>query len=185
MVSPKRTLAGQAPITARPKAPEKGCVHAQRFRGVQTDREKTKLSALRAEINTMKVIVRKLVVLLNVGVLSAVAASAASMEETYLASCRKDPGMPVPVTVVSPSVGPEYDGRSVQLEFVVSEDGKPSGFSIKSASDDVLAKLVVEAVKQWRFLPAEVDGKPVATKVSLPVKIVDPVTTGSRYAAVR
>ena len=75
--------------------------------------------------------------------------------------------MPVPVAVVSPAVGPEYNGRSVQLEFVVGADGKPSGFSIKSASDDVLAKLVVGAVKQWRFLPAVKFGKPYRTWASV------------------
>jgi hypothetical protein len=37
-------------------------------------------------------------------------------------------------------------------------------------------------VKQWRFLPAEVNGKPVATKVALPVKIVDSAPAGDRYA---
>jgi TonB family protein len=126
--------------------------------------------------------VRKLVVLLNVGALLAVAASASSPEETYLESCRKEPGVPVPVTVVSPTVGPEYNGASVQLEFVVDVDGKPAGFSIKSATDDVLASEVLKAVKQWRFLPAEDNGKPVATKVALPVKIVDPTLGGSRVA---
>ena len=126
---------------------------------------------------------RKLVVLLIAGVLSIAAASAATMEESYLESCRKEPGVPVPVTVVSPAVGPEYNGASVQLEFVVDAAGKPAEFSIKSATDDVLATAVVKAVKQWRFLPAEVDGKPVAMKVSLPVRVVDPVTDGSRYAA--
>ena len=126
--------------------------------------------------------VRKLVVLLNVGALLAVAASASSPEETYLESCRKEPGVPVPVTVVSPTVGPEFNGGSVQLEFVVDIDGKPAEFSIKSATDELLATAVVKAVKQWRFLPAEANGKPVATKVTLPVKIVDPVQTGDRFA---
>lgn len=144
--------------------------------------EKTKLSALSAEFNTMKA-VRKLVVLLSVGALSLVAASASTTEQAYLKSCRKDPGVPVPVTVVSPTVGPEYNGGSVQLEFVVDAEGKPAEFSIKSASDEVLATAVVKAVKQWRFLPAEINGKPVATKVALPVKIVDPVVSGDRYAA--
>jgi TonB family protein len=102
--------------------------------------------------------VRKLVVLLSVGALSAIAASASTLEKAYLESCRKDPGVPVPVTVVSPAVGPEYNGASVQLEFVVDAAGKPAEFSIKSASDDVLASAVVQAVKQWRFLPAEING---------------------------
>ena len=128
-------------------------------------------------------VVRKLVVLLSGGALSMVAASASTMEQAYLESCRKDPGVPVPVTVVSPAVGPEFNGGSVQLEFVVDAQGKPAEFTITSASDEVLATAVVKAVKQWRFLPAEVNGKPVATKVALPVKIVEPATTGDRYAA--
>lgn len=128
--------------------------------------------------------VRKLVVLLSVGVLSLVSAFAeTSTEQAYLESCRKDPGVPVPVTVVSPTVGPEFNGATVQLEFVVDVDGKPAGFSVKSSTDDKLASAVVEAVKQWRFLPAATNGKPVATKVALPVKVVDPVESGSRYAA--
>ena len=127
--------------------------------------------------------VNKLVVLLSVGALLAVAASAATPEQAYLESCNKDPGVPVPVTVVSPTVGSEYSGASVQLEFVVGVDGKPAEFSIKSATDDVLAAVVIKAVKQWRFLPAEVDGKPVATKVMLPVKIVDAAESDDRYAA--
>src|SRR5262245_43280736 len=120
-------------------------------------------------------VARKLVVLLAAGMLSAVAASASTPEQAYLESCRKEPGVPVPVAVVSPTVGTESNGGFVQLEFVVDANGKPAEFSIKSATDDVLAKVVVEAVKQWRFLPAEADGKPVATKVALPVKIVDPM----------
>ena len=83
--------------------------------------------------------VRKIVVLLSAGFLPLVAASASPLEEAYLESCRKDPGVPVPIAVVSPAVGPEYEGGSVQLEFLVKADGKPAEFSIKSATDDVLA----------------------------------------------
>ena len=104
-------------------------------------------------------------------------------EQAYLESCRKDPGVPVPLAVVSPTVGTEFNGGFVQLEFVVDDKGKPAEFSIKSATDDVLAKVVVEAVKQWRFLPAEVDGKPVAAKVALPVKIVESAETADRVAS--
>jgi TonB family protein len=126
--------------------------------------------------------VRKLVVLLSMGALSAVA-SAASPEQTYLESCRKDPGVPVPISVVTPTVGSEFNGGIVQLEFVVDANGKPAAFSVKSSTDDKLAMAVVDAVKQWRFQPAELNGKPVATKVALPVKIVDPAIAGDRYAS--
>jgi periplasmic protein TonB len=127
--------------------------------------------------------VKKLVVLLSVGLLPVVAASAASPEQAYLESCRKEPGVPVPVSVVAPTVGPEFNGSVVQLEFVVDAQGKPAQFSVKSAPDNALARTVVEAVKQWRFKPAESNGQPVATKVVLPVKIVDSPLAGERYAA--
>lgn len=128
--------------------------------------------------------VSKLVILLSSGVLSTVVASATSLaEQTYLETCRKDPEVPVPYAVVSPSVGAQYDGAVVQLEFVVGEDGKPVQFAIKGTPDDVLATKVVEAVKQWRFLPAEVDGKPIAKRCSLPVKIVGASEAEDRYAA--
>jgi TonB family protein len=127
--------------------------------------------------------VSKLVVLLIVSAFSIGAASAATSEQAYLESCQRAPGVPVPISVVSPSVGSEYNGATVQLEFVVDEKGKPARFSITSATDEVLAQTVVAAVKQWRFLPAEIDGKPVATKVSLPVRIVEAPMAGDRYAA--
>jgi protein TonB len=153
----------------------------RRAGGRFNQKEKTKLSALPAEFNTMKA-VRKLVVLLSVGALAA-AAYATSSEQAYIETCRKDPGVPVPVAVVSPSVGPEYNGAQVRLEFVVDEKGKAAEFSITSTPDAELAKAVVEAVKLWRFQPAEIDGKPVAKKCTLPVKIVDPAVNGDRYAA--
>jgi TonB family protein len=124
--------------------------------------------------------VSKLVVVLSLGALLHTAAYASDAEQAYLDSCRKEPGVPVPVTVVSPTVGPEYNGAFVQLEFLVDAEGKPAAFSVKSATDDILASAVLKAVKQWRFLPAEIDGKPVATKVALPVKIVDTWALASR-----
>ncbi len=117
--------------------------------------------------------VSKLVLVLSLGALLRAVAAATDAEQAYLDSCRKDPGVPVPVTVVAPTVGPEYNGASVQLEFLVDVDGKPASFSVKSATDDILAAAVLKAVKQWRFLPAEVDGKPVATRVALPVNVVE------------
>ena len=129
--------------------------------------------------------VRKLVVLASVSLLPMLVAHPSNLEQEYLESCRKDPGVPVPIHVVSPTVGAEHNGSSVQLEFVVDVQGRPSEFSIKSNSDDVLATKVVEAVKQWRFLPAQLDGVPIATKVALPVRIVDSAPVEDRYAVSR
>ena len=43
------------------------------------------------------------------------------------------------------------------------------------------AAAVVQAVKKWRFMPAESNGAPVARKVALPVKIVEPAFEGSLF----
>jgi len=123
--------------------------------------------------------VSKLAVLFSLVALTSAAALATTDEQAYLESCRKAPGVPVPITVVTPSVGSEYNGALVQLEFIVDATGKPAGFNVKSATDDALAAAVVQAVKQWRFKPAVKDGVPVATKVALPVKIVDDTLAGS------
>ncbi|MBI5769278.1 MAG: energy transducer TonB [Verrucomicrobia bacterium] len=117
--------------------------------------------------------VNKLAVRLSLGLFAAVIASAKTDEQAYLESCLKGPGVPVPVAVVSPSVGPEHVGATVQLEFTVDTTGKPADLNVKSSPDFMLSRAVVDAVKQWRFKPAERDGSPVATKVSLPVTIVD------------
>jgi TonB family protein len=117
--------------------------------------------------------VSKFVVLLGVGVLSSVIATAKSDEQAYLDSCRKGDGVPVPLAVVSPVVSPQYNGAVVHLEFVVDEQGKPVDLAVKSSPDDRLASTVLDAVRQWRFKPAVRDGSPVETKVALPVRIVE------------
>lgn len=129
--------------------------------------------------------VKKLVLLLSAGALASVVASAATPERAYLESCRKAPGVPVPVRVVTPLVGPEFIGATVQLQFVVDAQGRPVDVSVQSSPDRELGLQVVDAVKQWRFQPAEVDGKAVATKVALPVNIIEQTVQGPRYIASR
>jgi hypothetical protein len=126
--------------------------------------------------------VSKLAVLLSLAALTPFA-SAKSDEQAYIDSCVKTPNVPVPVSVVSPTVAPGYEGAIVTLEFVVDAMGKPVEFAVKNTPDDTLAMTVVDAVKQWRFKPAEADGKPVAIKCVLPVKIVDDLQPLNRLAA--
>jgi TonB family protein len=124
--------------------------------------------------------VKKLAVLFSLVALSSVAAWAKTEEQTYLDTCRKGPDVPVPLAVVRPSVGPEYVGTTVQLEFVVDVTGKPAGFIVKSTPDSMVAAAVTDAVKQWRFTPAMNNGVAVATKVSLPIRFVDDSVAGTR-----
>jgi protein TonB len=126
--------------------------------------------------------VSKYVVLLSLGVLGSVAASATTIEQTYLDTCRKEPGVPVPISVVTPTIDAGYTGTTVNVEFIVDQTGKPANLNVKSPVDATLATAVMDAVKQWKFKPAERNGTPVATKVVLPVKVVDPLTS-SIFAA--
>jgi TonB family protein len=127
--------------------------------------------------------VNKLAVLLSLTALLSPALKAKSTEEVYLETCRKDAGVPVPVVVVSPHVPAGFGGQTVPFAFVVDTSGKTSAFVAPSSTDSALVDAVVDALKQWQFKPAVSNGVPVATKVVLPVRIVDDTVLGSRYAA--
>jgi protein TonB len=124
--------------------------------------------------------INKLALVLGLGALLPLAAMAKSAEETYIASAQRGPGIPVPVTVVSPDVEGFDVGKTAKVEFVVDATGRPTGFSVISTDDPQLADAVIDALKQWRFDPAHQNGVPVAAKVVLPVRIV-PAKPISRF----
>lgn len=109
--------------------------------------------------------------------------AADATEKAYVESYRRPAAGPIPTSVISPEVSSRFAGRQVTLEFVVDATGKPT--DIKAVTPGAHAELVApvaEAVAQWKFSPALVDGKPVARKVALPVKIVANSHDGTRYA---
>jgi periplasmic protein TonB len=116
--------------------------------------------------------INKLALLLSLGALAPLAASAKTLEQSYIDACRKGADVPVPVAVVAP-VAHSWDiGQEVKVGFTVNSAGYTSDISIVSSKDHDLAEAVVVAVKQWRFAPVMVNGAPVATKVVLPVRVV-------------
>jgi TonB family protein len=125
--------------------------------------------------------VNKLAVLLGMGALLAVSVSAKTTEQAYLDSYQKSPNKPVPVSVVSPThISSDYAGSKVEVAFTVDTQGAPTGLSVVSAPDAMIARVIMDAVKQWRFTPVQRNGTAVATKVVLPVRIVD---NGDAFAA--
>jgi protein TonB len=116
--------------------------------------------------------VNKLALLLSLGALLPFAASAKSLEQSYIDAARKGPGIPVPIAVVAPVANAFDVGQAVQVEFVVDTTGHTSDVRIKTSTDRDFAEAVIDAVKQWRFQPAQQNGVPVATKVILPVRVV-------------
>jgi TonB family protein len=117
--------------------------------------------------------VNKLAVLLSLGSLVPFAAMAKTPEQAYIDANRPASGVPVPVAVVSPHVSSDYVGATVEIEFIVDSKGQATDFSVKSSPDNALSAEVVAAVKQWQFAPAQRDGAAVATRVVLPVHIVE------------
>ena len=122
---------------------------------------------------------------LSLGLLAApLALMAWTPEKAYIESYRTRTDTPVPTSVISPEVSPKFVGSKVVLEFVVDLKGKPTSItSVTPGANAELVASVSEAVSQWTFSPALVDGKPVARKVSLPVNIVANNDHGSRFAA--
>lgn len=123
--------------------------------------------------------VSKLAVLISMGAFVPLAVFAKTPEEAYIETSLKAPGVPVPVAVVSPSVSPDYAGTEIDVTFTVDAKGTPTGLTVVSSPDAAVAKAITDAVKKWRFTPAQKEGVAVATKVVLPVRI----TPGERFAA--
>jgi len=118
--------------------------------------------------------VNKLVVLIGLGALLPLAASAKTLEQAYLETSLKGPGVPVPVAVVSPrDVSPDYAGSEVKVAFTVDVQGTPTSLTIVSSPDAAIARVIADAISKWRFTPVQHNGTAVATKVVLPVHIVD------------
>ncbi len=109
---------------------------------------------------------------------------ASSPEKTYVDAYRGRTDIPVPISVVTPSVAPEFAGQTVAIEFVVDATGKPTLITSRSPeADKELIAAVTVAVEQWKFAPALEDGKAVSRKVVLPINIVDSFDAANRYAA--
>lgn len=120
----------------------------------------------------------KLLAILGLTMGVAASAHADSDARAYLRSYAGRTDIPVPVQAVSPEARSSEPGAAVDVQFVVGLDGKPADVTVIASNNDALAKSVVASLKEWRFKPATRDGKAVAAKVLLPVRVVD----GSDYS---
>ncbi len=98
--------------------------------------------------------------------------AATTYEQAYVDSYAARTGLPKPIAVVSPDVRGDYSATVVKVHFVVDATGTPKNISVPSGTSDDLASALRTAVSEWKFEPASLNGKPVATPVVLPVKIV-------------
>ena len=59
---------------------------------------------------------------------------------------------------------------SVIIGLVVSSKGMPKDPHVVKGLDQALDASAVEAVKEWRFAPAQKNGKPIAVRVSVQIQ---------------
>jgi len=83
---------------------------------------------------------------------------------------------PVPVRTVEPEYPMQLkrDGVSgvVVIKCTIDEKGNVTDTHVEKTTNDGFDEAAVAALKKWRFKPAQQDGAPVATKVTIPIKFV-------------
>jgi TonB family protein len=79
---------------------------------------------------------------------------------------------PVQVTVVQPEVtaAQEADGGTVLISFVIGKDGIPTEIKIDQTPNQALGRACLAAVAKWRFTPGKIKGRPVRTRMQIPIK---------------
>jgi len=83
---------------------------------------------------------------------------------------------PVPVRTVAPEYPMQLkrDGVSgiVTVKCTIDEKGNVVDPQVEKSTNNGFDESALAALKKWRFKPAQQDGAPVATKVSIPIKFV-------------
>jgi len=81
---------------------------------------------------------------------------------------------PVPVRTVAPEYPAEMKANrtsgGVVLNCDINEKGAVTDAKVVKTTNEAFNQAAVDAVEKWKFRPAQKDGKPVAIRISLPVK---------------
>ena len=104
---------------------------------------------------------------------SAIAISAVISSAAFARDIAPSNTVTQPVKVVSPTGLPKkYLGETIQVSFTIGTAGKPSNIKMESHYDRALARSVIPAVAQWRFVPVVKDGHAVSLRVIQPITFV-------------
>ncbi|MGA2595375.1 MAG: energy transducer TonB [Bryobacteraceae bacterium] len=75
---------------------------------------------------------------------------------------------------ITHQVNPDYSSirgirvkGSVEVALVVSSQGAPKDPRVVQSLDPEVDRCAVDAIRKWRFAPAQKDGKPVAVKLTI------------------
>jgi TonB family protein len=79
-----------------------------------------------------------------------------------------------PLPVYPPDIAKEGAGDKVIAEFFIDEDGAVQLPHIAEAKNDELAWVALTALSRWRFEPPLRQGRPVVTRIRLPMTFSPP-----------
>lgn len=78
---------------------------------------------------------------------------------------------PQPLEIVAPRFAQAHDGSTVHVKLTIDTAGNASAVTVLFPHDPQLERNIVKAVKQWKFEPAQRDGKAVESRVVLPLEL--------------
>ena len=81
---------------------------------------------------------------------------------------------PVPVRTVAPDFPNDLRNRGisgvVMVNVLIDTQGNPQDLKVAKSSNSAFEEPAVEALKKWKFKPAERDGAIVALRVVIPIR---------------
>lgn len=115
--------------------------------------------------------------LLCVAALGAAMPSTLAGEKTYAAATETDE-LPGEWPKVVSHVAPLYPAAlhaakiqgEVQVSLIVTKDGDPTQVEVQSSDHADFNAPAIEAVKQWKFTPGLKGGRPVNTRMVVPIR---------------
>jgi hypothetical protein len=65
-----------------------------------------------------------------------------------------------------------FASRLIVASAILDQAGKLEDVSVKQSAENPLVPPLIEALKNWVFEPAKIDGQPVALKVLLGIRLL-------------
>jgi TonB family protein len=78
---------------------------------------------------------------------------------------------PHAIEVVAPQLSEADNGKTVHVRVTIDRDGNPSDIDVLFRESAQLEESIVKAVQQWKFAPAQNEGKAVETRVVIPLEL--------------
>jgi hypothetical protein len=72
---------------------------------------------------------------------------------------------------LSPELTARFAGKLIIASAILNATGKLEQVSVKQTPDSQLTARLIEALNNWSFQPAQIDGNPVALKILLGIRL--------------